>query len=199
MRRSAACGFTIWFMGVPGVGKSTLAQALHLSLRERLVEVIDGDAFRRDVSPELGFSESDRITNMRRIGYVARLLSRNGVAVIVASIAPFARIRDEIRASHEAAFVEVFLDCTFAELVRRDSKGLYARALRGELTGLSGMSDPFEPPASPDLHIRTDRTDPDAAIQQVHTLLHARGLVRRPASRGAGADRALDRGQQTQS
>src|SRR5690349_8634345 len=179
--RAAASGFTIWFMGVPGVGKSTLAEALQRSLGDRRVEVIDGDVFRRQVSAELGFSEADRITNMRRIGYVARLLSRNGVAVIVASIAPFARIRDEIRASHEAPFLEVFLECALEELVRRDPKGLYSRALRGELSGLSGVSDPFEPPASPDLHIHTDRTQPADAIEQVCTLLHARGLLSRSA------------------
>lgn len=176
---AAAGGFTIWFMGVPGVGKSTLAQALKESLTDRPVEVIDGDAFRRQVSAELGYSEADRITNMRRIGYVARLLSRNGVAVIVASIAPFARIREEIRAGHEAPFLEVFLECTFDELVRRDPKGLYGRALRGELTGLSGVSDPFEPPVRPDLHVRTDRTPPGDAIEQVCALLHERGLVSR--------------------
>ena len=164
-------------MGVPGVGKSTLAQALQHSLGDRRVEVLDGDAFRRHVSAELGFSEADRITNMRRIGYVARLLSRNGVAVVVASIAPVARIREEIRASHEAPFLEVFLECALEELVRRDPKGLYARALRGELSGLSGVSDPFEAPASPDLHIRTDHTEPADAIAQVCTLLHQRGLV----------------------
>jgi adenylyl-sulfate kinase len=179
--RAAAGGFTVWFMGVPGVGKSTLAEALQRSLADRRVEVLDGDAFRRHVSAELGFSEADRITNMRRIGYVARLLARNGVAVVVASIAPFARIREEIRASHEAPFLEVFLECAFEELVRRDPKGLYARALRGELSGLSGVSDPFEAPTSPDLHIRTDRTTPADAIAQVCTLLHERGLVPRSA------------------
>jgi adenylylsulfate kinase len=164
-------------MGVPGVGKSTLAQALCSVLSGRPVEVIDGDVFRARVSPDLGFSEADRTLNMRRIGYVARLLSRNGVAVIVASIAPYAAIREEIRASHEAPFLQIFLECGLEELVRRDPKGLYSRALRGDLGGLSGLTGPFEVPTHPDRHIRTDHTRPADAIRLVSTLLQQRGLM----------------------
>src|SRR2546427_1527597 len=132
---SADGGFTLWFTGLSGVGKSTLAQAVREEIvaQGQRVEILDGDEIRTNLSKGLGFSKEDRDTNIRRIGYVARLLSRNGVVVIAAAISPYREERDEVRRSHEATFIEAFVDCSLDELVRRGKKGLYAIALRGEL------------------------------------------------------------------
>jgi adenylyl-sulfate kinase len=126
-----------------GAGKSTLAEALRVRLRASgfRVEVLDGDAIRTDLSKGLGFSKQDRDTNIRRVGYVSRLLSRNGVFVIAATVSPYREARDEVRRQHEAPFVEVFVDCSLDELIRRDTKGLYARAVSGEITQFAGASD----------------------------------------------------------
>src|ERR1700757_2070412 len=141
-------GFTLWFTGLSGSGKSTLANLVadELRARGRRVEVLDGDEVRTNLSKGLGFSKEDRDTNIRRIGYVARLLSRNGVVVIAAAISPYREVREEVRRAHESPFVEAFVDCSIDELVRRDAKGLYAKALRGELPNFTGISDPYEPP-----------------------------------------------------
>src|SRR5712672_1431700 len=151
-------GFTLWFTGLSGAGKSTLAgmAAEELRRRGRRVEVLDGDEIRTNLSKGLGFSKEDRDANIRRIGYVARLLSRNGVIAIVAAISPYREVRDEVRRGHEACFVEVFVDCSLEELVRRDTKGLYARALAGTLKNLTGVSDPYEPPLTPEIIIHSD-------------------------------------------
>ncbi len=128
-------GLTLWFTGLPGAGKSTLARRVAETLvgRGLRVELLDGDEFRASLSSDLGFSKEDRDINVRRIGFVARLLSRNGIVAIVAAISPYRAIRDEVRRQHEAPFVEIFVDCSLDELIRRDTKGLYARALRGEI------------------------------------------------------------------
>jgi adenylyl-sulfate kinase len=175
-------GFTLWFTGLSGVGKSTLAQALRdeIAAQGRRVEILDGDEVRTNLSKGLGFSKEDRDTNIRRIGYVARLLSRNGVVVIAAAISPYRDVRDEVRRSHEAPFVEAFLDCSIDELVRRDKKGLYAKALRGEIQHFTGVSDPYEPPLTPDLHIHTDRETVEASRQAVVGWLEEHGLLYRP-------------------
>ncbi len=156
---SAQTGFTVWFTGLSGAGKSALAQALHAEIQGggRRVEVLDGDEVRTSLCKGLGFSKEDRDANIRRIGYVARLLSRNGVVAIVAAISPYRDVRDEVRRGHEACFVEVFVDCSLEELVRRDTKGLYARALAGTLKNLTGVSDPYEPPLTPEITIHSDR------------------------------------------
>src|SRR5262249_57306869 len=112
----------------------------------RRVEILDGDEVRQNLSAGLGFSKADRDANIRRIGYVARLLSRNGVVAIAAAISPYREIRNEVRRAHEAPFIEVFVDCSLDELVRRDRKGLYSKALRGEIQNFTGVSDPYEPP-----------------------------------------------------
>jgi adenylyl-sulfate kinase len=127
----------------------------------------------------LGFSKEDRDTNIRRIGFVARLLSRNGVVAIGAAISPYREVRDEVRRAHEAPFVEVFVDCALDELVRRDRKGLYAKALRGEIAHFTGVSDPYEPPLAPDIHVRTDRETPEESSARIVTWLEQHGLLQK--------------------
>jgi len=152
-------GFTLWFTGLSGAGKSTLSQeiAAALEARGRRVERLDGDEIRQHLSRGLGFSRDDRNENIRRIGFVARLLSRNGAVAIAAAISPYRELRDEVRHAHEAPFVEVFVDCPLETLVKRDPKGLYAKALQGEILNFSGVSDPYEPPLAPEITVHTDR------------------------------------------
>src|SRR2546428_3784601 len=159
-RLTLARGFTLWFTGLSGAGKSTLAAAVSTELRDRgiPVEVLDGDEVRQNLSKGLGFSREDRDTTIRRIGYVAKLLTRNGVAVITAAISPYRAIRDEVR-EEIGAFVEVYVKASLDECIRRDTKGLYRRALAGEIPQFTGVSDPYEEPLAPELVIDTERED----------------------------------------
>jgi adenylylsulfate kinase len=160
-------GVTIWLTGLSGAGKSTIAQRLsaHLVARGRAVEVLDGDEVRTHLSQGLGFSREDRDTNVARIAFVAKLLTRHGVVAIAAAISPYAAAR---RAARHAIgdFIEVYVRCPLDELARRDTKGLYARALRGELTHFTGVSDPYEEPTAPDVTIdsRTETVDESVAV-----------------------------------
>jgi adenylyl-sulfate kinase len=149
-------GVVIWFTGLPGAGKSTLAQALapRLLAQGRRVEILDGDAVRTHLSKGLGFSREDRDTNIARIAFVAHLLARNGVAVLVAAISPFRKARDEARALI-GDFVEVHVAPPLEECIRRDVKGLYAKAMAGEVRSFTGISDPYEEPLSPELRLDT--------------------------------------------
>lgn len=176
-----APGFTLWFTGLPGAGKSTIAKAVRDELveRGRRVEILDGDEARTHLSKGLGFSKADRDTNIRRIGFVARLLSRNGVVAIVAAISPYRETRDEVRRAHEATFVEVFVACPLEELVRRDKTGLYARARRGEIQNFTGVSDPYESPLSPEVSIRTDLETIAGSRVKVIDWLKRHDLVQR--------------------
>src|SRR5215471_12537451 len=149
-------GFTLWFTGLSGAGKSTLANLVAKELRQRAhrVEILDGDEVRTNLSKGLGFSKEDRDINIRRIGYVARLLARNGVVGITAAISPYQEIRDEIRAAAKAdgvSFVEVYVKCSIDTLADRDVKGLYRKALAGEIKNFTGISDPYEPPTNPEV------------------------------------------------
>lgn len=155
-------GLTIWFTGLSGAGKSTLATLLAERLRGmgRRVELLDGDEVRRNLSSGLGFSKADRDANIRRIAYVAKLLSRNGVIAITAAISPYREIRDEARAEI-GTFVEVFVDCPLEVCEQRDVKGLYAKARSGEIQQFTGISDPYEPPENPEVHLHTDRENPE--------------------------------------
>ena len=174
-------GFTLWFTGLSGAGKSTLAAAVSAELRGRgiPVEVLDGDEVRQNLSKGLGFSREDRDTNIRRIGYVAKLLARNGVAVITAAISPYRAIRDEVR-EEIGAFVEVYVKASLDECIRRDTKGLYARALAGEIPQFTGVSDPYEEPLAPELMIDTEREEvADSASRVVDRLLEL-GHLRSP-------------------
>lgn len=171
--QSSSPGFTIWLTGCPGAGKTTLARAVadELRRRGRRVEVLDGDDVRQAISPDLGFSREDRALNVVRLGFMARLLSRNGVAVIVAAVSPFRDARDTVHRAHEAPFFEVFVDCAPSELLRRDQKSLYSRAARGEVQGLTGVSAPYEQPMTPSAHIRTDLQPVDGCTASIIGML----------------------------
>jgi adenylylsulfate kinase len=174
-------GFIVWLTGLSGAGKTTLARALQDRLiPDRSVETLDGDEMRRTLCSGLGYSKADREINIRRIGYVARLLARNGVAVIVAAIAPYRDGRDEVRrlAGHEGVlFLEVFLDASIDVLIARDVKGLYSRALAGTLPEFTGISAPYERPESPDLVVRTDHEAVADCTERILGLLRERRLL----------------------
>lgn len=171
-------GFTLWFTGLSGAGKSTLATALSDEFRRRgyRVEVLDGDEVRTNLSKGLGFSKEDRDTNIRRIGYVANLLARNGVIVITAAISPYAEIRNEVRALH-GNFVEVFASCPIEALAERDVKGLYKKALAGEIQNFTGISDPYEAPETPEVTVCTDRESVEESTAKILGFLKAQGLI----------------------
>jgi adenylylsulfate kinase len=174
-------GFILWFTGLSGAGKSTLANAVQRELAEfRSIEILDGDEVRTYLSKGLGFSKEDRDTNVRRIGFVARLVARNGTPVITAAISPYKEVREEVRAlagKDGVAFIEVYVRASLEALTARDVKGLYKKALAGEVQHFTGVSDPYEPPENPDLTVYTDRDPVRVSLQQVLDLLRARGLV----------------------
>jgi adenylyl-sulfate kinase len=172
-------GFTIWFTGLSGAGKSTLARLIAAELRARgmKVEVLDGDVVRTHLSKGLGFSKEDRDTNIRRIGWVCEVLSRNQVVAIAAAISPYRAVRDEIRAKI-ADFVEVHVDCPIGALAERDVKGLYRKALAGEIKNFTGIDDPYEPPLQPEVTCYTDeRETPQESAQRILAKLGELGLL----------------------
>jgi adenylylsulfate kinase len=173
-------GFILWFTGLSGAGKSTLAQYLTPALKEKglRVEVLDGDEVRENLSKGLGFSKEDRDTNIRRIGFVANLLGRNGVAAITAAISPYREIRDEVRARAQCAFVEVYVDAPLDVLESRDTKGLYKKARAGIIKNFTGVSDPYEPPVNPDVVVRTGEESVEASAAKILGHLQKRGLIR---------------------
>lgn len=150
-------GLTIWLTGLSGAGKSTIANEVCAVLTRRgfPVEILDGDAVRQTLCSDLGFSKEDRDTNIRRLGFVADILTRHGVVVIVAAISPYEAMRDEVR-SQIGRFLEVFVRCPLEVLVARDTKGMYQRALHGDIDHFTGVSDPYEQPANPDVTVDTD-------------------------------------------
>jgi len=172
-------GFTVWFTGLSGTGKSTLAVAVRdeLAVRGRRATIFDGDDIRASLGEELGFSKKDRDANVRHIGVLARGLSRRGAVAIVAAISPYRDTRNDVRRQHDAPFVEVFVDCALEVLIRRDPKGLYAKAIRGELLSFTGISDPYEPPLSPDVHVRTDHERVEASLAHIITTLEQLKLI----------------------
>ena len=172
-------GFTIWFTGLSGAGKSTLAQALEpvLTARGHNIEILDGDVVRTNLSKGLGFSKEDRDTNILRIGFVAHLLSRNGVAVITAAISPYRDIRDQNRALI-GDFVEVYAKCTIEELTRRDVKGLYEKALRGEIQHFTGISDPYEEPLNPEVVVDTEKETVAESLAKIVGYLEEQGYLK---------------------
>jgi adenylyl-sulfate kinase len=180
-------GFVVWFTGLSGSGKSTLTEALAPLLRDRghRVEVLDGDAVRTNLSKGLGFSKEDRDTNILRIGFVANLLARNGVAVITAAISPYRDIRDRNRALIEgdgSAFIEVHAAATVEECEARDVKGLYAEARAGKRPGFTGVDDPYEPPLHPEVRPETGRESVEESLARIVAVLDERGLLRQAAA-----------------
>jgi len=176
--QAAGTGATLWFTGLPSAGKSTIAHAVADELRAvgLRVQVLDGDEVRPHLSAELGFSREARDINVRRIGYVARLLAAHGVIVLVPVIAPYAEARKAVRADHQALdvpFAEVFVSTSLALAESRDVKGLYARARRGELSGMTGLDDPYEKPTSAELVIDTGRVDLATSVELSKALLTA--------------------------
>jgi adenylylsulfate kinase len=171
-------GFTLWLTGMSGAGKSTVSDQLVARFREAgaKVELLDGDIVRTNLSQGLGFSREDRDTNIRRIGFVADLLSRNGVIVVVAAISPYRDTREEVK-SKMANFLEVFVDCPVEVLAERDVKGLYKRALAGEVSNFTGISDPYELPLNPDVTVRSDRETVEESVGQVWSELSRRGWI----------------------
>ncbi len=180
--RTTTTGATVWLTGLPSAGKTTLAFALADAVREtgRDVEILDGDEIRTYLSAGLGFSREDRDTHVRRIGYVAELLARHGVLVLVPVIAPYADTRDEVRARHAAqgtAHLQVHLSTPVGVCADRDVKGLYAKAARGEISHMTGIDDPYEVPADPDLRLDTSTHDLQGSVAALLDLLAGRNLL----------------------
>jgi adenylyl-sulfate kinase len=175
-------GFVVWFTGLSGAGKSTLTDLVAPLLRERghRVEVLDGDIVRTNLSKGLGFSKEDRDTNILRIGFVANLLARNGVAVITAAISPYRDIRDQNRNLIEgdgARFIEVHAAATVEQCEARDVKGLYADARAGKIKGFTGVDDPYEPPRKAEVTLQTGIDGVEQSLEQLVSYLESQGLV----------------------
>jgi adenylyl-sulfate kinase len=174
-------GFTIWLTGLSGAGKSTISERLTQELegRGRLTDVLDGDVVRTHLSKGLGFSREDRDTNIARIAFVCSLLVRHGAAVIAAAISPFAQARNDARKQIGSGFIEVYVKCSLDELVRRDVKGLYAKALRGEIANFTGVSDPYEPPENPEIVVDTERQSLEESVESILAYLESREFIAR--------------------
>lgn len=176
-------GCILWFTGLSGAGKSTLSELLFAELTQRgcRVELLDGDEIRTHLSKGLTFSKEDRDVNVRRIGWVARLLARNGVIVITAAISPYRAIRDEIRAEVEsegrAAFIEIFANASLETLIERDVKGLYKKALAGEIAHFTGVSDPYEPPLNPEIEVNSSTASIQESASKILNYLAQRELI----------------------
>lgn len=174
-------GATIWFTGLSGAGKSTIANGLveRLTAAGRRVELLDGDEIRKNLSQGLGFSKADRDANIQRIAFVAKLLSRNGVIAITAAISPYRSTRDAARSEIEpgAPFIETFVDCPLEVCEERDVKGLYKKARSGEIAQFTGISDPYEAPESPEIHLHTERESAEQDVDTILEKLVAHGIL----------------------
>ena len=171
-------GFTLWFTGLSGAGKTTLARLVEdeLIARGHRVEVLDGDIIRTNLSKGLGFSKEDRDTNIRRIGFVCHLLTRNDVVAIAAAISPYSEIRNEVR-QQIGAFVEVYCKCPIEVLAERDVKGLYKKALAGEIKNFTGVDDPYEEPAAAEIVVETNRESPQESAARIIARLEELSLM----------------------
>ncbi|MGZ5329960.1 MAG: adenylyl-sulfate kinase, partial [Solirubrobacterales bacterium] len=178
-------GFTLWFTGLSGAGKTTISRLVEDELRARgsRLEILDGDVVRENLSRGLGFSKEDRDTNIRRIAFVADLLSRNGVPVITAAISPYREIRAEARELMGDRFIEVFVKASVEACAERDVKGLYEKAFKGEIKEFTGVSDPYEEPLDPEVTLETESEDPEESAAKLIALLEERQLI--PAAQPA--------------
>jgi adenylyl-sulfate kinase len=179
-------GFVLWFTGLSGAGKTTLAVAVERELKQRglKVERLDGDIVRQGLTRDLGFSKEDRDKNIERVTFVAKLLSRNGVAVLASFISPYRAVRQNVR-KETTNFVEVFVEVPLDEAIQRDVKGMYEKALRGEIENFTGVSDPYEEPESPEIHVPTHLESVEESVQRVLAYLEAHGYM--PVAGGAPA------------
>lgn len=171
-------GFVLWMTGLSGAGKTTIALILEKELKERglKIERLDGDVVRESLTRDLGFSKEDRAKNIERVSFVAKLLSRNGVGCICSFISPYQSVRDMVR-ENTTNFLEVFIDAPLEVVMERDVKGLYKKAIAGEIPNFTGISDPFEAPVNPDIHIRTDRQTPQESAQEIIAHLERLELI----------------------
>ena len=179
-------GFTLWFTGLSGAGKTTISEHLSKELEARgsKLEILDGDVIRENLSKGLGFSKEDRDTNIRRISFVADLLSRNGVPVITAAISPYRELRDEARELMGERFVEAYVKASVEVCAERDVKGLYEKAFAGEIKEFTGVSDPYEPPLDPELTLDTENETPEESAEKILAYLEQRELI--PSAQAAG-------------
>lgn len=193
---AAPAGFTVWLTGLKGCGKGVVARLVADELRRRAlpVELLAGGEFRQNISAGLGFSRDDRIANIRRIGYVAKLLSRNGVAVVATSISPYRAARDEVRRM-TGRFLEVFVDAPLEVCEARDTEGLYERARKGLAEDVTGIGDPYEPPLSPDVVVRGDTESPEQGAARILARLQELGWAPGAPPAGGDPDEALVRAQ----
>jgi adenylylsulfate kinase len=175
-------GFTLWFTGLSGSGKTTIAHIVGPAIEERglIVEYLDGDTVRTHLSKGLGFSKEDRDANIERIGWVASRLTRHGAAVVASAISPYAEARAHARATVEefGAFIEVFVDVSVEEAARRDTKGLYEKAMNGEIQNFTGVNDPYERPERPDIRVDSDTESPEKSARRILAVLEERNLIR---------------------
>ncbi len=172
-------GFVLWLTGLPGAGKTTIAKKLaeELKAKGHRVEIMDGDEVRRNLSPELGFSKEDREQHVKRVAYISKLLARNGVAVIVGLISPYRETRKYARELIGNGFYEVYVNCPVEVCMKRDPKGLYKKALAGEITDFTGVQDPYEPPLNPELVVNTDKEELEESVLKILNFLKERGKV----------------------
>ena len=172
-------GFTIWFTGLSGSGKSTLSKLVEAELRRRgfnKIEILDGDVVRTHLSKGLGFTKEDRDTNIKRIGFVCNLLSRNGVIAIAAAISPYREVRDYNR-KEIGDFVEVFCHCPIEVCIERDVKGLYKKALAGQIKNYTGVDDPYEEPLNPEVYLETYKETPEECVSKIMRKLEMLGYI----------------------
>lgn len=171
-------GVTVWFTGLPAAGKTTISQGVERELRARgySVELLDGDIIRQHLTKGLGYSKEDRDENIRRIGFVAQLLTRNGVIVLVAVISPYREIREEVK-KRIRDFIEVYVNAPLEVCEQRDPKGLYKKARAGEIRNFTGIDDPYEPPLHPDVECRTAEETIEDSIQKVLQYMEASGYI----------------------
>lgn len=171
-------GFVLWMTGLSGAGKTTIALILMEELKKRGVkaERLDGDVVRESLTRDLGFTKEDRDKNIERVTFVAKLLSRNGVGCVCSFISPYQSVRDRVR-ENTTNFLELFIDAPLDVVIERDVKGLYKKALNGEIPNFTGISDPFEAPLNPDIHVRTDQQTPEESARYIIDVLAEKGLI----------------------